>query len=350
MAVSVVFLFGGSRLDGARGPAVSREAHRTPVTEAPSTPIAAHREAARSWFVRREVGLDPAEDAAFTAWLAADPRHRAAYAEVEALWRALATPTRQLAAERRPATRTAWPVRRPLRWAARGLAAAVAALLIWIAAPPLGSVMQNLMANAASARGEVRSVQLPDGSRADLGPDTALSWRFDATSRAVTLLRGEAFFDVRPADAPFVVTADAVSARVLGTRFDVERWAGEVSVVVEAGRVAVAGTEGTSAILGAGQAVRTRDGRVPEAMAADLDAALAWRTGAIVFFREPLARVVGRLERQAAGRIVIAREALRELRVSGAFPAGDRDGALRSVADALGVRVVSIGPFLTILH
>lgn len=320
------------------------------MTEPPSTPIAAHREAARSWFVRREVGLDPAEDAAFAAWLAADPQHRAAYAEVEALWSALATPTRQLAAERRPAARTAWPVRRPLRWAARGLAAAVAALLIWIVAPPLGSVMQNLMASAASARGEVRSVQLPDGSRADLGPDTAISWHFDATTRAVTLLRGEAFFDVHPADAPFVVTADAVSARVLGTRFDVERWAGEVSVVVEAGRVAVAGTEGTSAVLGAGQAVRTRDGRVPEAMAADLDAALAWRTGAIVFFREPLSRVVGRLERQAAGRIVIAREALRELRVSGAFPAGDRDGALRSVADALGVRVVSIGPFLTILH
>jgi transmembrane sensor len=221
---------------------------------------------------------------------------------------------------------------------------------VWLAAPAITALSQDALADVATARGETRTVTLPDGSRAELGPDTALSWRFDPATRSVILLRGQAFFTVEPTPPPFAVAVrEAGTARVLGTRFEVAAEADGMGVVVEEGRVEVStGTE--ARVLGAGQSVAVRDGRLGQVLRPDLGAALAWRGGAIVFFREPLGRVVERLERQAAGRIVIARDGLRALRVSGAFPAGDRDGALQAVADTLGVRVVRAGPWLTVLY
>jgi transmembrane sensor len=320
------------------------------VTPSDLTPSDAQREQARIWFARREAGLGAQERDAFETWLSADPRHATAFTEAELLWAALEAPARLRATELGRWVAPRHVRSHPLRWAGAGLAAACLGFVLWLAAPTISALTQDLAADAATARGEIRGVTLPDGSRAELGPDTALSWRFDAEARAVSLLRGEAFFSVRTSELPFTVTVDGEgTARVLGTRFDVARDTAGMAVVVEEGRVEVSDGAG-AVVLSAGQTAAIRNGRLGDVSGADLGAALAWRTGAIVFFLEPLSRVVEQLERQAPGRIVIMREGLRDLRVSGAFPAGDRDGTLRSVADTLGARVVRAGPWLAFLY
>lgn len=311
------------------------------------------RDQAARWLVRLDGGLsDEAERRSLAAWLAADPRHAAALREAEALWDRLEAPARRLATEERAAAPRPLRRGRPWIWAGAALAAPAMALLLWCAAPDLGRLAGNLGADVVTAQGERRSLDLPDGSSLELAPDTAVALGFDAGRREVQLIRGQAFFTVRPGlETSFTVLAGQGRVRVLGTRFDVERAGDRVDVTVESGLVEVSGRPGAAPVrLRGGQRVSVEAGRPARPGPAQLDAALAWRSGRLVFYREPLSRVVARLERQRPGRILVAREALRALTVSGAFPAEGSDGALRAIADTLEARLVTVTPWLAILY
>ena len=121
--------------------------HSTP--QSPDDAIFAQ---AVSWLTRlRERDADAA---AFQAWLAADPRHEAAFAEAECLWGRLELPARKLADTEIGRTRTARR-QRPLR----GLAAA-AALTVVAPADPRGTTAAPLRGAAA------RSAMKPPSERA----------------------------------------------------------------------------------------------------------------------------------------------------------------------------------------
>ena len=71
--------------------------------------------------------------------------------------------------------------------------------------------------------GQKSQAQLPDGSKVWLNADSKISYpeKFSDSVRLVQL-EGEAFFDVQhDSDRPFIVIADNVSVRVLGTKFNV---------------------------------------------------------------------------------------------------------------------------------
>jgi len=86
-------------------------------------------------------------------------------------------------------------------------------------------------------------VTLPDGSRIVLQPGSELRYpeTFAADKREV-YLTGEAFFDVRRDTLrPFLVYANEVTTRVLGTSFTIKAYTGakEITVAVKTGRVSV---------------------------------------------------------------------------------------------------------------
>ncbi|GAB4023987.1 FecR domain-containing protein [Spirosoma koreense] len=86
-------------------------------------------------------------------------------------------------------------------------------------------------------------VRLPDGSVATLSPRSVLTYPavFSDSSREVNLV-GEAFFEVRRNPAkPFLVYADQIVTRVLGTSFRVSAYPQQqqLTVAVRTGKVAV---------------------------------------------------------------------------------------------------------------
>jgi transmembrane sensor len=88
--------------------------------------------------------------------------------------------------------------------------------------------------------GELKKVELPDGSRLTLGPNSLINISFSELSRKVELVLGEAYFDVAKSPGrPFFVEADQTSVKVVGTRFDVRRLAQMTSVSVVEGVVQV---------------------------------------------------------------------------------------------------------------
>ncbi|HET9483043.1 MAG TPA: FecR domain-containing protein, partial [Xanthomonadales bacterium] len=291
-------------------------------------------ERAAAWHARLRADDAAAPDhAGFAAWLAADPRHRLAYADVCAAAYAL-----ESAGVAPPAVsrREARPRRGAWSSALAGSAfALLAAFGLWHGAAP----WQNVTSDAFTVSGEQRRVTLPDGSRMLLDGDSAVDIAFAGATRTIVLKRGAAFFEVEPdAARPFVVRAGDASATALGTRYAVERLDGGVVVAVEEGIVEVRSdtAPGTARRLAAGDSVSLPLGGAPGEVVRD-DAALAWTDARLVFSATPLPHALARIDRHVAGRIVRMGDAAADARVTAAIPAADAEGGLAAIAREQGL-------------
>jgi ferric-dicitrate binding protein FerR (iron transport regulator) len=152
-----------------------------------------------------------------------------------------------------------------------------------------------------AALGETASVTLPDGSGVVLNSGASIRHaRFFSAARDVSLT-GEAFFDVRPGDVPFVVETHNAHVEVLGTAFNVRAWDDQTTVALVEGRVALSGPGLATTQMTAGDALRLLPGQpAPEPLQADVGRASAWRSGSLAFQEMPLAAVLAEVERRYA--------------------------------------------------
>lgn len=312
------------------------------------------------WVARLDGGpLTPAERASLRDWLEAMPDHRAAFEEAAATWRDLAAlrrdpgPLRDLAATNRP--RPSSPTRRAGR-----LGAVIGLLLLagGLARYQFGDPWLLATADYRTEPGEVRSVTLPDGSVAELGPASAIAVEFTAQERRVRLLAGEVFFAAAPRSGAenrsFVVEAGGGTTTALGTQFVVEDEGEGADVLAVEHQIEVALDHGglrQDVVLSPGQEVGYRQslglGRV---RTRDVATATAWRRGMLVFSGSRLGHVVETLNRYRRGRIVILDSTLADRRVSGVFATKDLDDAIETITAELGVSARSIYPFMTVLY
>ncbi len=84
---------------------------------------------------------------------------------------------------------------------------------------------------------------LEDGTVVYAGPRTKLRFHFNDEMRAVTLVRGEALFEVaKEPGRPFIVTTDAGTVQAVGTEFATADLGDTVVVTVAEGKVVVTPT------------------------------------------------------------------------------------------------------------
>jgi transmembrane sensor len=215
--------------------------------------------------------------------------------------------------------------RRPIvKWGLPGALAASLALAVGIGSfdgAPVGSPVSTAIA-------QTRVLKLADGSRVTLGPSSRIATRIDAKGRSVTLLSGEAFFEVaHDSSRPFWVEAGDTRIQVVGTKFDVNRAGGRVSVSVLEGVVRVhepAPLLGKSAVrvLRATQMVQTADSAslfsAPPSTAIAVDPVPAgdWRNGRLTYIDARLGDVVDDLNRYYAPGVKLADPALADVRIA----------------------------------
>ncbi|UKV13200.1 FecR domain-containing protein [Thalassospiraceae bacterium SW-3-3] len=228
--------------------------------------------------------------------------------------------------------------------------ALVACLLVFA----LPGWMIGLNADYLSPTGEMRVVELPDGSMLHLAPDSAVALAFAGDKRQIELLRGEAFLDVVPmTDRPFRVISGETETTVLGTAFDVRRGEYGVDVAVEHGRVRVEHTRGSApdnaSELGAGDMVHVdpngsfvRQTIVPELVA-------AWRGGRLIAKDQSVAEIVETVDRYFDGWILISDDALAREPLTGIYNLEDPKAALAAIADAQGAILREISPWVLML-
>ncbi|MCO8161257.1 FecR family protein [Pseudomonas sp. 21LCFQ010] len=308
-------------------------------------------EQAADWQIR--LAEEPQAHAEFEAWLAADERHRQAWQQMQAMLGALGdVPARAVA---HPSLRTARrPVtgsRRRRRWPQAALAGAVLALIIAVA--PQASL--SWRADYSTATAVTREVRLSDGSRVLLAPDSAISLSAESP-RQVTLLKGQAYFEVVPDPArPFVASAGEMSVRVLGTAFDLNLQGQRGEVALQHGQVQVENARKQSALqlserLLPGERLQV-DWASGKVQRSTLDPArvAAWRQHMLYVEDLSVAEVVGRMQRYVPGWIVVADSALASRRISGVFDLRDPDRALQALARSLNVPLQTVTPWLRVL-
>jgi transmembrane sensor len=236
-----------------------------------------------------------------------------------------------------PRTPTVKP-RLTLRWVA-GLAALVliAVVLGWWFVPARSERFQTRL-------GEQHSFLLADGSRITLNTASKIEVRLRPDHRSVTLLQGEALFEVaHDSRRPFDVSAGPVAVRVVGTRFDIDRGMAHTTLTVVEGRVALiaAGARvGALPVLAARDRV-TVDIAGPGAVEHDANLAetMAWLQHQLVFHHRSLGEIADEFNRYNRGRIEIRTPRLREQEVTGTFRSNDVASFVAVLAGIPGVHV-----------
>jgi transmembrane sensor len=333
---------------------------------------AAIAEQAGEWLVANEEGpLDARESAALAAWLKSSPVHVEEFLGVSVLARGMRelrtdpefsveSVVAHARAEAANLVRPLWPravapVRdiSARRWVP-ALASLAAVLVLSLGLFSLWNAgffaPAQTPAEAAvryqTRHGEQLSVRLTDNSLVHLNTDSAVSVRYGKTEWLVTLLSGEAAFEVThdPGRA-FRVLAGSAEIVDIGTKFNVRLEDASTLVTVVEGRIAVgmySGDDQTprSVQLLANQQLRVTGGDWPPTPATvDAQHTTAWLHRQIVFDEEPLERVAAEFNRYSAKPIEIVTPALRDLQISGVFATDDTEAFIAFLRSLKGVRV-----------
>lgn len=334
------------------------EAPTEPARQTPS------RQANRWWILLQEEPHDEALRRRLDLWRRASSENEKAWREVERLHRLAGRATqgagqdwRRFLGERRAASsdrpraghsRPTSTARSRPRWIAAGAAAALAALFAFVWLPV---VLVDLQSDHVTSTAELRSITLDDGSIVTLAAESAIAVFLSEAERRVRLLKGEAFFRVtRDARRPFKVIASHVQATVVGTEFDVRMVAGDVTVDVAEGVVAVGrigATDGER--LGAGQSLSIAANGTTRLAALPPPFVGAWRQGRLLTAEVPLRDAVEQLRRHFDGVIVLTDTALGERPITGAYTLSEPESALRAIAKAHGAVVRRITPWLLVI-
>ncbi|RQO63793.1 iron dicitrate transport regulator FecR [Variovorax sp. KBW07] len=321
-------------------------------------------EEARAWVRRIRSGEATGRDARLLRqWCARSTQHSEAFARARQEWHDIggiaATYQRLYPASSSMPHRAAVAATAALpdprrRWMlGAGLSAAGAAAVVAAIHPPLAlwPSWSELAADYRTGTGQQAKVALSDHVELTLNTQTSL---------AVQGTGGEAGEAGEGGDRVRLIAGEASVQRGAGAR-PVELLAGNARIVPGVGsvevrraddeRYCVTCTEGRAEVLHtAGSNVALREGeRVwygPAGLAAvtpvDMEQALAWRRGVVVFRGTPLSEAVAEINRYRAGRVVLANESLAGRRLSGHFRISALDEAIVQIEKLFGAHVTRL--------
>lgn len=280
---------------------------------------------------------DADHTSAFEAWLAADPAHAAAWKRVQEPWKSVGAHASapEMVELRRSALAHAHQASRSRRSFAKKLALAAGVFALVAGTAVLWQMMQPDVYTTRT--GERRVVTLADGSQIALDSQSEVRVRYSRNTRDLTLSSGQARFKVaHDVQRPFSVTADGHKVVATGTAFNVDLFGPNVLVTLIEGRVIVLAPDNIP--LDAGQQLVLSEVAPPSISRINIERAMAWENGEVIFENDPLSTVVARMNRYARQRLVIEDDRTSQLRISGVFHTGDVDGFVSTIVSYLPVR------------
>jgi transmembrane sensor len=299
------------------------------------------------WFVRLRADDATYEDhARFQAWRAGQASRGVEFDKLTEIWNDLdeVGPLFEREADRAERESKSTGRRRsvvhPEFRRGYGWSAALAASLFAVIGGGWWFAGRTDIAEYRTARGEQRTVMLPDGSRLILNTETSVTTELSMLARTAVLHRGEAFFVVAHNGwKPFTVEAGNGTVRDIGTQFTVRRDPEQVTVSVVEGAVEVESASEPASkqatVLTAGeQASYGEAGGLSATTTVDVATVTAWTTGELVFEQRPLAEVVREIGRYHQGEIRVLGPRLSDRKISGRFNLRDREAFLRAVTAA----------------
>ncbi|MEM6536896.1 MAG: FecR domain-containing protein [Pseudomonadota bacterium] len=325
---------------------------------------------AHEWRILMESDTSTAADKErFEAWINQDPRHAELFDKAVTIWAALGhiapddIDQELTNADTVPtapsATTHSWLNYKKTSVVAGGISAlaaiAILAGVYTLDQRPIED--QNLNAEIApeiylSEKGQVREITLSDGSVVTLGADSEVVVSFQIDARNIQLTKGAAMFDVASdPDRPFSVQSNKLTAKALGTIYEVWRKTDEVSVAVVEGEVSVSHPlmldgktstlRSTTKITGGEIIVADTFSGIRPVQEVDIALIGAWRDHRLLYYGVPLRELVADVNRYSLVPIKLddGDANIGDYLVRGAFDAKDLDAMLSSLEYVLPVSV-----------
>lgn len=316
------------------------------------------RRTAVDWVLKQQLGnLGPEQQQQLEQWLRRDPAHADALAEAERAW-AISAELSDVVQQPIPHPRQRW---RPLLdWLAgmrpvplgAALLVLCALLVVWQPA------RLHISADHYTSRGEIREVQLEDGSRVMLSGRSAIAVEYDQQQRYVRLLRGEAVFSPAPQNEreprPFMVETAGGSNRALGTVFLLKREdadQGRLSVLEHSVQISLQQPADQPArmVVHAGQSARYRRTGEIDLLPLAPGSAASWTQGLLSYDGLPLGSVIDDLNNHGQQRIVLLDRRAAEQPITAAFHLDSLDKALQLLSEQHQLRIAQL-PGVTLVY
>ncbi|MBC7747457.1 MAG: FecR domain-containing protein [Methylotenera sp.] len=188
----------------------------------------------------------------------------------------------------------------------------------------------------STAKGEQKTLLLPDGSQILLNANSSLSYSSDFKTKRNLILSGEAYFKViKNPNRPFIVKSEQFETKVLGTSFTIKAYKNQSNEIkVLTGIVEVNSTENTSwkFILTKNQQLKFSKSMLPVQSFATNEDFLAWTKNTLIFTNSTLGEAAETLENKFNVSIIFDSHDLRELRITGKFKKENLNNILQSIA------------------
>jgi transmembrane sensor len=275
----------------------------------------------------------------FANWLQEDPIHAKAYEELTPVWAKLSTLSELkelLEHEDIVPISQARPLTIESTVGVRGSAPS------WSIKATLGFLLIGFWAliffepkpdTYFTAKGEQRTVTLADKSTVFLNTDSIIEVRMTDKQRQLTLLKGEAIFDISNDSRPFNVKTSFGSISSGQTSFyvadlpstkNIQVYSGQIEVIPPVAKAILSEydykanhvIEGKGFELAAGQAY-------PEQMGGILNTKPTWTKGVLVWKHVPLSKAVEEFDRYINGSFLIASTNLPNIYLNGSVSIGD---------------------------
>ncbi|MFT9160369.1 MAG: FecR domain-containing protein [Acetobacter sp.] len=240
------------------------------------------------------------------------------------------------------------PARSPVFTPRRVVAVASALCAVGFAFVFRNDIRLAVLSDYRTGTAENRMIELPDGSTATLGARSAIALHYTSGQRQINVLAGEVFFNVRhDVIHPFVVQAGQMTARDIGTRFDVNKSDARIDVAVNEGCIGLDyGNQGamTERHMRAGDRVSidVRSGAVAQFHVNPAEIG-SWQEKRLTVSDATVQSVVENLRRYYPGFIVVYGSGLDTIHVAGSYDLTDIPGALKAVAAPAHVAIREIG-------
>ena len=218
-----------------------------------------------------------------------------------------------------------------------------------------------------TALGEIRSLELPDGSSVKLNTDSQIEIDYTAKARRIRLVQGEALFDVvHNPDRPFLVFSGDSISKAIGTSFVVRLRGSITELAVVDGVVAFAELQApftptselgalaqlqnpvlvkkgniiTSALIADDQQERAPLA-LPVIETREIQRKLSWTEGLFDFSQTPLQEVVDEIGRYNDLKIDFANDEIRQQKFGGMFRTEDTASLLEAL-EGVGLTVTHV--------
>ncbi|MBD8489146.1 FecR family protein [Echinicola sp. CAU 1574] len=203
-------------------------------------------------------------------------------------------------------------------------------------------------------------VILPDGSEVTLNAGSSLTYptSFDHMETRSVTLSGEAFFKVKKdADQPFIVKADLMNIRVLGTEFNVSSYPEDplVQTALVEGKVSIYNNDSSyderATVLLPGELANwDKSGNEIQVKKTELDMYTAWLSGKIIFRNISFPNIIKKLERHYDVEIVNSQGTFETEYYSASFDVETIDEVMETFKRAYGLQYEIKGNKIFIHH